>query len=105
MSGNVSHPIDADALRLIAGELPPAELLKAIAANHLAGCRCKWQLRPRTGWVRLNTEPRCPHHDPKYRAAHLEETLRRLIPRDSGVAADRARPVILEIHALIWGPS
>lgn len=91
-------------------ELPPAALLKHMGGLHLDGCRCEWQLKPRTGWVRLNTEPRCPHHDPKWRAEHLEETLRRIVPRDypvnGAVPPDAAwlAAALSEIHALVWGP-
>lgn len=89
-----------------AAELPPAELLKTMAANHLAGCRCKWQLKPRTGWVRLNTETRCPHHDRTYRQQHLEETLRRVVPRDWSTMADNPDSAKLgEVWTLLWGES
>jgi hypothetical protein len=88
-----------------AAELPPADLLKHMDSLHLHGCRCRWQLKPRTGWVRLNTEARCPHHDPKYRAGHLEETLRRIVPQDwCSVAANPDTAKLGEVWKLLWGP-
>jgi hypothetical protein len=86
-------------------EAPPSALVRKVAELHLDGCRCPWQLKPRTGWVRLSTGPRCPHHDPKYRREHLEETLRQIVPRGhvyaEGLTGNAAK--LNQIAALLWG--
>lgn len=86
-------------------EHPPAELIKHINDIGLKGCRCPWQLRPRTGWGRLRTVANCPHHDPGWQQRHLDETLRHLIPKDY----PQGKPtldagVIGQLHDMLWPP-
>lgn len=85
-------------------EQPPAALVRHLNDIGISGCRCPWQQRPRSGWVRLRSQPNCPHHDPGYQQRHLDETLRRLIPADYPASPSLDAGIVRQLHALLWEP-